>query len=53
MKHLSFLLILSVFLASCGQEVVPPSPAPAAPVKTEISAPVIEKEVAPVVESNS
>ncbi len=56
MKHLSFLLLLlllSVFLASCGQEVAPPIPSPVAPVKTEVSAPVIEKEVAPIVESNS
>jgi len=53
MKHLSFLLLLSVFLASCGQEVAPPIPSPVAPVKTEVPAPVSEIPKAPVVETQS
>jgi hypothetical protein len=53
MKHLSFLLLLSVFLASCGHEIAPTHTTSVSPAKTEVSAPVIEKEVAPVVESNS
>ncbi len=53
MKHLSLLLLLSVFLASCGQEVAPPSLSPVSPVKSEVSVPIVEKEFTPIVESNS
>ncbi len=42
MKHPSFLLLLSVFLASCGQEVAPPTSSPVSPVKTEVVAPISE-----------
>ncbi len=52
MKKLSFLL-LSVFLASCGQEVVPIGTSSVSPIKTEVPAPIVEKEVAPIVKSNS
>ncbi len=52
MKHLSLLLLLSVFLASCGQEIVPPSPAPAAPVKTEVVVPVIKVQNRAMVEKD-
>jgi hypothetical protein len=42
MKHLSLLLLLSVFLASCGQEIAPPTSSPVSPVKTEVVAPISE-----------
>jgi hypothetical protein len=52
MKKLSFLLLLSVFLASCGQEVAPQTPPPVSPVKTEVSAPVIEVQNRATVEKD-
>ena len=48
MKKLSFLVLFSLLLTSCGQEVAPTS---VPPVKTEAPAPVSETPKPPVVET--